>query len=110
MLIDGDAIEAELRRKLELVEVAVVELMALLRIEIGVGQHHPGGAILFRIAHVEVGIRHQMEQEDLHASTLWMNCETWSANFCGCSICAKCAQPGRMASVEPAMRPLSASA
>ena len=76
MLVDGNAVEAELRGEFELIEIAVVELVALLRIEIGVRQHHPCGAVFFRIAHVQMGIRHQMEYEDFHGATLWMNCET----------------------------------
>ena len=76
MLVDGDAVVAELGDELELVEVAVVELVALLRVEIGVRQHHPGGAVLLRVAHVEVRVGHQMEREDFHRAALRMNCET----------------------------------
>ena len=47
MLVDRDAVEAKLGGEFELVEIAVVELVALLRIEIAVRQHHPGGADTF---------------------------------------------------------------
>ena len=48
MLVDGDAVEAELGGKLELIEIAVVELVAFLGIEIAVRQHHPGSADICR--------------------------------------------------------------
>ena len=66
MLVDGNAVEAELGGKLELVEIAIVELVPLDRIEIRVRQHHPGSAMLVGIAHVQIGIGHQMEHEDFH--------------------------------------------
>src|SRR3954452_16062526 len=109
MLVDRDAVEAELRGHFKLVEVAIVKLVALLRIKIGIRQHHPRGAVFLRIAHVQLGIRHQVEHEDFHGATLWMNCDTWSAKTCGCSMCARWAQPGRVATVAPAIRPFSAS-
>src|SRR5947209_3366509 len=73
MLIDGDAVEAELGCKLQLVEIAVIELVALLRVEMGVRQNHPGGAIFPRSSEVEIGIRHEVKEKDLHDATLRMN-------------------------------------
>src|SRR5262244_1372938 len=66
MLVDRNAVEAELGGELELVEIAVVELVPLLRIEVAVRQDHPGGAILVGVGHVQVGIGHEMKHEDFH--------------------------------------------
>src|SRR5262249_13781040 len=66
MLVDGNAGEAELGGKLELVEIAVVELVPLLRIEIAVRPDHPGGAILVAEVHVQIGIGHEMKHEHFH--------------------------------------------
>ncbi len=103
MLVHRDAVEAELGRHFELVEIAVVELVAFLRIEVRVRQHHPGGAVLVLEAHVQIGIGHQVEDEDPHRAALRMNCETSRANACGCSMCGRCAQSAKVATLEPAM-------
>src|SRR5262249_57018797 len=66
MLVDRYAVEAELGGELELVEIAVVELVSLLRIEVAVRQDHPGGAILVAEVHVQIGIGHEMKHEDFH--------------------------------------------
>src|SRR5262245_54127999 len=66
MLVDRNAVEAELGGELELVEIAVVELVPFLRIEVAVRQDHPGGAILVGEVHVQVGIGHEMKHEDFH--------------------------------------------
>jgi hypothetical protein len=41
MLVENDSIKTELLRKLELVEVSIIEQMTLLRIIGAVGNHHP---------------------------------------------------------------------
>ena len=66
MLVDGDAVEAEFGGELELVEIAVVELMALHGIEIAVGQHHPDAFVPVLHAEVQVGVGHQVEEGDFH--------------------------------------------
>src|SRR5262245_7481166 len=66
MLIDGYAVETELGGELELVEIAVVELVPLLRIEVAVRQDHPGGTMLVGEVHVQIGIGHEMKHEDFH--------------------------------------------
>src|SRR5215471_15013327 len=66
MLVDRNAVEAELGGELELVEIAVVELVTLLRIEVAVRQDHPGGAILVAEVHVQICIGHEMKHEDFH--------------------------------------------
>ena len=66
MLVDRYAVEAELRGELELVEITVVELVPFLRIEIGVRQHHPGGAIFIAEAHVQISVGHEVKHEDFH--------------------------------------------
>jgi hypothetical protein len=67
VLVYREYVPAELFAVLELVEVPVVELVPLLRIEVAVGQRHPDRAVLAPRREVEVGIRHQMEQDYLHA-------------------------------------------
>jgi hypothetical protein len=66
MLVDRNAVEAELVRQLQLVEIAIVELVPLGRVEVGVWQHHPGGAVFVLVAHVQMRIGHQMKHEDFH--------------------------------------------
>src|SRR5262249_44687909 len=66
MLIDRYAVETELGGELKLVEVAIVELVPFLRIEIGVRQHHPGGAIFVGKTHVQIRIGHEMKHEAFH--------------------------------------------
>src|SRR5262245_11712199 len=66
MLVDRYAVETELGGELELVEVAIVELVPFLRIEIGVRQHHPGGATFVGKTHVQIRIGHKMKHEDFH--------------------------------------------
>src|ERR1700730_15599859 len=110
MLVDGNAVEAELGGEFEFVEIPVVQFVALLRIEVAVRQHHPGGAVLIGIAHVQIRVGHEMENEDFHRAALRMNCDTSLAKDCGCSICGMCAQSGSVAMVAPAIRSFSADA
>ena len=49
MLVDGDAVEAELGGELQLVEIAIGERMALDRVEIAVGQDDPIRAVFLLI-------------------------------------------------------------
>ena len=58
MLVHRDDVEAELLAVLELIQIAVVELVALLRIEILVRQRHPDRAVLLALGKVEVRVRH----------------------------------------------------
>ena len=104
VLVDRDAVEAKLGGKLQLVEIAVVERVALLRVEIAVRQHHPGSAILLVIAHVEIGIGHQVKDEDLHGTVPRMKPETMAANSSGRSACGSCPQAGIMVTVAPLIR------
>lgn len=66
MFVDADAVEAELVRKLEFADVAVVDPGALRGIEIGIRQRHPGRCMLVGIIEVERAIGHQVEEMDLH--------------------------------------------
>src|SRR6266436_4971710 len=66
MLVDRYAVEAELGRELEFVEIAIIELVPFLRIEIGVRQHHPGGAIFVGETHVQISVGHEVKHEDFH--------------------------------------------
>src|SRR5262249_13158393 len=69
MLVDRNAVEAELGGELELVQIAVVKFVTFDWIEIAVRQHDPGCAVLVGIAHVEIGIGHQMKHEDFHGAS-----------------------------------------
>ena len=66
MLVDAHAVKAQLVGQLQLVEVAIVELMAHKRVEMVVGQHHPGAAIFLADARIDVGVGHKVKAHDLH--------------------------------------------
>ena len=66
VLVDRDHVEAELLRIDELVDIGLILVGALLRIVERVRQHHPGGAVLVALGHVERAIRHQMKECELH--------------------------------------------
>src|SRR5438876_522713 len=93
MLVHREHIEAEFFAVLELVEVAVVELVSLLRVEVAVGQRHPHGAVLAPLGEVEVRVRHEMEQHYLHA-----NRSTRSQNSSAFSWTSRCPQRSKRVS------------
>src|SRR5262245_25878753 len=66
VLVDRDHVEAELLAVLQLVEEAVVELVPLLRVEVLVRQLDPHRAVLASGLEIEVGVRHQVEEDYLH--------------------------------------------
>ena len=66
MLVDADAVEAELLAIDEEVDMALVFVGALDRIVEAVGQHDPGRAVLRRRLEIERAIGHQVEGEELH--------------------------------------------
>ncbi len=70
VLVDGDHVEAELLRVDQLVEVGLVLVRPFLRIVERVRQHHPAGAMLVTLGHVERAVRHQMEEGELHEAQL----------------------------------------
>jgi hypothetical protein len=61
MLVHRDRVETELFAVLELVEIAVVEPVALLRVEVLVRQLHPHRTVPAPRLEVEVGIGHQVK-------------------------------------------------
>ena len=69
VLVEADAVEAELVGELHLVEILVIELGALLRIVVAVGIGDPGRAVLLDGVEIGVPVRHQVEVEDFHAAT-----------------------------------------
>src|SRR5437764_6339457 len=85
MFVHRDHIEAERFAVLELIEIAVIELVPLLPIEVAVGQRHPHGAVLAPRGEVEVRIGHEMEENYLHAkrttrsqnSSIFSTCGRW---------------------------------
>jgi hypothetical protein len=66
VLVHADAVEAELGAKLELIEIAVVERVPLLRVVIAVGQDNPDRAVFLLHAEIEIRVGHQVEAHDLH--------------------------------------------
>src|SRR6185436_6351350 len=92
MLVHRHRVEAELLAVLQLVEIAVVELVALLRVEVLVRQLHPHGAVPAPGLEVEVGVRHQVEQDYLHTkstnSSTFSACGRWP-QFSTILICAR---------------------
>src|SRR5258707_12629 len=105
MLVHPDRVEAELLAVLELVEIAVVELVPLLRVEVAVGQRHPDPAVLAPGREVEVGVRHQMKEDYLHAKRT-----TSSQNSSIFSTCGRCPQRSRMLSSALGSRRFSSCA
>jgi len=61
VLVHPDRVEAQFLCVLELVEVPVVELVTLDRIEVLVRQIDPDGAVLAPRLEVEVGVRHEVK-------------------------------------------------
>ena len=80
MLVHRHRVEAELLAVLQLVEVAVVELVRLLGVVIPVRQP-PHCAVLARRGDIDVGIGHQVKQDYLH---------TMATNSSGFSTCGRC--------------------
>ena len=70
MLVEADAVEAELIGELHLVEIVVIELGAFFRVVVAVGIRHPGRAVLGDRLEIGVRVRHQMKVEEFHAEIL----------------------------------------
>ena len=85
MLVHADAVEANLRRKDELVDVFLVKPWALLGIVVRIGQHHPIGPIGIGLVEIQMPVRHQMKREELHVATFLMKERISSAVACECS-------------------------
>ena len=77
VLVEADAVEAELVRQLHLVEIIVIEFGALLRIVVAVRERHPRGAVLGDRIEIGVAVGHQMEIEDLHVAILTLQFSCW---------------------------------
>ena len=73
VLVDAEPVEAELLAVFELVEIAVVEFVPLLGVEIAVGQNHPCRPVFLVVVEIEIGVGHQMKEKDLHRAhpVLW---------------------------------------
>ena len=66
MLVHADAVEAELIGKLQLADIAGIELLPDCGIEIGIGQRDPRRIVMLGIAEIEIRIGHEVEKERLH--------------------------------------------
>jgi hypothetical protein len=60
MLVDADPVEAKLIGIFKLIEITVIELVALFGIVVAVGKFNPGSVL--DGVEVDRGIRHQMEK------------------------------------------------
>ncbi|HEY6702515.1 MAG TPA: hypothetical protein VI010_00305 [Xanthobacteraceae bacterium] len=67
VLVHADTVEAEPVGKLELADIAGVELFADRGIEIGVGQRDPRRVVAVGIAEIQIRIGHEVEKERLHS-------------------------------------------
>src|SRR5262249_3800902 len=103
VLVEADAVEAELVGELHLIEVFVIEAGALLRIIMPVRERDPGRAVALDGVEVGVPIRHQVKVEEFHAGTLAPSRKISRAatNSCGRSTCGKCPQSGITTSLAP---------
>ena len=68
MFVDANAVEAELIRQLQLIQITVVERMAQLGIIERVGTNHPGALVRLRKILRQIGPGHQMKAINLHNS------------------------------------------
>ena len=105
MLVEADAVEAELVRKLHLVEIVVIKLGAFLRVVELVRQRHPGGAVARDLVEVDMTVGHEMEVEKLHAAILLapMKASNSARKASGFSACGTCPHSGTITALEPGM-------
>ena len=66
VFVDADAVEANLVGELELVEVLVVELVGLDRIEQVAWDVHPDAAVLILEVLGQIAVRHEVEPAEFH--------------------------------------------
>src|SRR3977135_3772604 len=66
MLVDRDDVETQLLGIDELVDIGGILVGAFFRIIEAVRQHHPGGAMLVALRHVERPVGHQVEEGEFH--------------------------------------------
>ena len=105
MLVDADTLEAELGGVFQLIQVAVVQVGALQRVVVAVRQRHPGRRVELVVVGIEVGIGHQVEEEEPHCSILRMKPSTSSQNAPGASLGTACPMPGSTTASAPGISP-----
>src|SRR4029079_13285623 len=66
VLVDADAVEAELIGELELPDVAGVKLLSDRAIEIGIGQGDTLRLVALGVAEIQIRIGHEVKKERLH--------------------------------------------
>ena len=69
MLVYRQDVVAQLLAILELIQIAIIELRALLGVVVAVWQQRPGGRVFLVERKIQVGIGHQMKQRKLHLAT-----------------------------------------
>src|SRR5829696_1051289 len=110
VLVDGDHVEAELLCVGELVDLGLLLLRAFLRIVERVRQHHPAGAMLVPLRHVERPIRHEMEEGELHACLPPRKPRILCAVMSAFSMCGRCPHRGMSSTFAPGTRSRQSSA
>jgi hypothetical protein len=103
VLVEAYAVEAELVRKLHLIEIVVIELCAFFRIVVPIGKGDPGRTVLFDRIEIGMPVRHEMEVEHLHAAILIapMKDSSSAAKTSAFSTSGRCPQSGMITTFEP---------
>ena len=94
MLVHSNPIETSLVVVDELIEVGLVQLMALLGVVERIGHRDPGGVVTRQVLGREIRPRHKVKSDDLHNAPLVADaeirrCAMASRNRCVCSICGR---------------------
>src|SRR5262249_46282695 len=66
MLVENDPIKAERLGKFHLIEITIIELVALFGIIGAVRNHHPCRIVLRGELGIQMQVGHEMEEEELH--------------------------------------------
>src|SRR5712691_1694292 len=103
MLVDADAVKPAFLSQHQLVNVAAVQLVALLRVIEAVRQGYPGGWVVISKIRLQVRPGHQMEGVELHARYSARNSPTMRPNSSACSTGATCPQWSITANLAPGM-------
>ena len=103
MLVEADAVEAELIGKFHLIEILVVELGALLRVVMAVRERDPGRAVVCNRVKIGVAVGHEMEIEEFHAAILIapMKASSSAAKTSPFSTCGRCPHSGMTTTFAP---------
>ena len=93
MLVHRQGVEAQRFAVLELVQIAVIEPVALLGIEVLIRKIYPHRAVAAARLEIELGIGHEMKENEVHAEAPLANRVTSSQNSSGVSACGRWPAP-----------------